>query len=136
MDSSYNCVICLEDLNMDDGVLTPCNHRYHSKCFFKWIFKKRSCPLCREELIAKPNHEEHESLNELRRQINWESSLYDSLRKNTDTLEKYIYNQREKLQDLNSRVISREKQLVQIIDRYKQIMSNAQRRRRGGLLFR
>ena len=42
MDTSYNCVICLKDLNMNDGVLTPCGHRYHSDCFFKWIYKKKT----------------------------------------------------------------------------------------------
>ena len=42
MDNSYNCVICLKDLDMDNGVLTPCNHRYHSECFFKWILKKKN----------------------------------------------------------------------------------------------
>ena len=40
MDNSFNCVICLKELNIKDGVLTPCKHRYHSECFFKWIYKK------------------------------------------------------------------------------------------------
>jgi len=121
MDNSYNCVICLKDLDMDNGVLTPCNHRYHSECFFKWIFKKRTCPLCRKELIAQPDIEERASLYELRRQIDWESSLYNTLRNNVDTLD------------------SRQNQLVTIIERYKGFMQSMQRnhrnRRRRGLLF-
>jgi len=138
MDNSYNCVICLKDLDMDNGVLTPCNHRYHSECFFKWIFKKRTCPLCRKELIAQPDIEERASLYELRRQIDWESSLYNTLRNNVDTLEKHILTKKKELENLNLQVHSRQNQLVTIIDRYKQFMQSSrrnQRRRRRGLLF-
>jgi len=139
MDNSYNCVICLKDLDMDNGVLTPCNHRYHSECFFKWIFKKRTCPLCRKELIAQSDIEERASLYELRRQIDWESSLYNTLRNNVDTLESYILTKKKELQELNSIIHSRENQLVTIIERYKGFMQSMQRnhrnRRRRGLLF-
>ena len=135
MNNSYNCVICLKDLDMEDGVLTPCNHRYHSECFFKWIFKKRTCPLCRKELIAQPDVEERSSLYELRRQINWESSLYNTLRNNVDTLDNHILTKKKELENLNSQVHSRQNQLVTIIDRYKQFTQRNQRRRRRGLLF-
>ena len=135
MDNSYNCVICLKDLDMDNGVLTPCNHRYHSECFFKWILKKRTCPLCRKELIAKPDAEERVSLYELRRQIDWESSLYNTLRNNVDTLDNHILTKKKELENLNSQVHSRQNQLVTIIDRYKQFTQRNQRRRRHGLLF-
>jgi len=135
MDNSYNCVICLKDLDMDNGVLTPCNHRYHSECFFKWIFKKRTCPLCRKELIVKPDVEERASLYELRRQIDWESSLYNTLRNNVDTLDNHILTKKKELENLNSQVHSRQNQLVTIIDRYKQFTQRNQRRRRHGLLF-
>ena len=84
MDASYNCVICLKDLNMDHGVLTPCGHRYHSDCFFKWIYKKKTCPLCRKDLIA-PS-EDQNMLDELRRQIDWESSIYTTLGVDEDTV--------------------------------------------------
>ena len=104
MDNSYNCVICLKDLDMDNGVLTPCNHRYHSECFFKWIFKKRTCPLCRKELIVKPDVEERASLYELRRQIDWESSLYNTLRNNVDTLDNHIFLQIRLVCFLHSRL--------------------------------
>jgi len=139
MDNSYNCVICLKDLDMDNGVLTPCNHRYHSECFFKWIFKKRTCPLCRKELIAQPDIEERASLYELRRQIDWESSLYNTLRNNVDTLDNHILTKKKELENLNSQVHSKQNQLVTIIERYKGFMQSMQRnhrnRRRRGLLF-
>ncbi len=138
MDNSYNCVICLKDLDMNNGVLTPCNHRYHSECFFRWILKKRTCPLCRKELIAQPDIEERASLYELRRQIDWESSLYNTLRNNADTLERHIQTKTKEVENLNLQVHSKQNQLVTIIDRYKQFMRSSQRnqrRRRRGLLF-
>jgi len=135
MDNSYNCVICLKDLDMDNGVLTPCNHRYHSECFFKWILKKRTCPLCRKELIAQPYIEERTALYELRRQIDWESTLYNTLRNNTDTLERHLLIKKKELENLNLQVHSRQTQLVTIIDRYKQFVQKTQRRYRRGLLF-
>jgi len=136
MDNSYNCVICLKDLDMDNGVLTPCNHRYHSECFFKWILKKRTCPLCRKELIAQPDIEERASLYELRRQIDWESSLYNTLRNNVDTLEGYILTKKKELHELNTQVKLKESQLVTIIHRYKQFIHSTRRNRRvRGLLF-
>ena len=111
MDNSYNCVICLKDLDMDNGVLTPCNHRYHSECFFKWILKKRTCPLCRKELIAQPDIEERASLYELRRQIDWESTLYNTLRNNVDTLEKHILIKKKELQELNTQTQLKQKSI-------------------------
>lgn len=139
MDNSYNCVICLKDLDMDNGVLTPCNHRYHSECFFKWILKKRTCPLCRTELIARPDIEERASLYELRRQIDWETTLYNTLLNNADTLEKHILTKKKELGNLNLQVQSKENQLVTIVERYKGFMQSVQRnhrnRRRRGLLF-
>jgi len=120
---------------MDNGVLTPCNHRYHSECFFKWILKKRTCPLCRKELIAQPYIEERTALYELRRQIDWESTLYNTLRNNTDTLERHLLIKKKELENLNLQVHSRQTQLVTIIDRYKQFVQKTQRRYRRGLLF-
>jgi hypothetical protein len=135
MDNSYNCVICLKDLDMDNGVLTPCNHRYHSECFFKWIFRKRTCPLCRKELIVQPDAEERVSLYEIRRQIDWETTLYNTLRNNADTLENHILTRKKELQELNTHIDTKKHQLNTIIDRYKQFIQRNQRRYRRGLLL-
>ena len=135
MDNSYNCVICLKDLDMNDGVLTPCNHRYHSECFFKWIFRKRTCPLCRKELIVQPDAEERVSLYEIRRQIDWETTLYNTLRNNADTLENHILTRKKELQELNTHIDTKKHQLDTIIDRYKQFIQRNQRRYRRGLLL-
>jgi len=135
MDNSYNCVICLKDLDMNEGVLTPCNHRYHSECFFKWIFRKRTCPLCRKELIVQPDAEERVSLYEIRRQIDWETTLYNTLRNNADTLENHILTRKKELQELNTHIDTKKHQLDTIIDRYKQFIQRNQRRYRRGLLL-
>ena len=135
MDTSYNCVICLKELNMNDGVLTPCGHRYHSDCFFKWIYKKKTCPLCRKELIA-PSQDEN-MLHELRQQINWESSIYTTLRNNTTALERNIVEKRQFLKKLEEEVMLKRRQLRTIQEKYREFMQTSQRRRRRrqGLLF-
>lgn len=137
MDNSFNCVICLKQLDMNDGVKTPCGHRYHSECFFKWIYNKRTCPLCRKELIA-PSEDE-EFLEEMRRQIDWETSVYSTLRNNTRILERKIAEKRYHLKKLEEEVMLKEQQLNKIINNYREFMKYKQqkriRRRRHGLLF-
>ena len=135
MDSSFNCVICLKNLDMNDGVLTPCGHRYHSECFFKWIYKKKTCPLCREVLISPT--EDEEFLHEIRRQIEWESSIYSTLRNNTSSLERNIVVKTKFLKNLEEEVMLKKQQLKKITNQYKDFIqkSAVKRRRRQGLLF-
>tara|TARA_B100001093_G_C26414987_1_gene837260 strand:- start:70 stop:333 length:264 start_codon:yes stop_codon:yes gene_type:complete len=48
----YECIICLEGFNEGDTVsLIRCGHMYHTQCLYTWFNKKKSCPLCCEELI-------------------------------------------------------------------------------------
>ena len=135
MDSSFNCVICLKNLNMNDGVLTPCGHRYHSECFFKWIYKKKTCPLCREVLISPT--EDEEFLHEIRRQIEWESSIYSTLRHNTNNLENVIIEKKQYLKKLEQEVMLKNQQLKKITNQYKDFIQKTvkKRRRRQGLLL-
>ena len=135
MDSSFNCVICLKNLNMNDGVKTPCGHRYHSECFFKWIYKKKTCPLCREVLISPT--EDEEFLHEIRRQIEWESSIYSTLRNNTTSLERNIVVKTQFLKKLEDEVMLKKQQLKKITNQYKDFLqkSAVKRRRRQGLLL-
>ena len=136
MDTSYNCVICLKELNMNDGVLTPCRHRYHSDCFFRWIYKNKTCPLCRKDLIA-PSEDEN-MLDEVRRQIDWESSIYATLRNNTTVLERCIIEKRQFLKKLEEEVMLKRRQLKMIQDKYREFIHVSQRRRqrwRHRLLF-
>lgn len=48
-----NCFICMEQYNLCElkRELPTCKHYFHKKCIDKWIKKKASCPICRDELI-------------------------------------------------------------------------------------
>ena len=142
MDASLNCVICLKSLNMEDGVLTPCQHRYHSDCFFTWIYNNKTCPLCRKILIRNTSYDEEANLRELRQQINWESIVYETLLNNSKAKEREIkeINQKikEKKQELiyiQQLVMRKNSQVNSIIERYKKFIYSLKRKNRRGLLF-
>lgn len=47
-----NCLICMENYNYGQfkRLLPNCKHCFHKKCIDKWLKKKSSCPVCRDEL--------------------------------------------------------------------------------------
>jgi hypothetical protein len=47
------CFICIENYKSLEykRILPNCNHCFHKKCIDKWIKKKASCPICRDEII-------------------------------------------------------------------------------------
>ncbi len=47
------CFICMDDYKVGEfkRVLPTCTHCFHKKCIDKWLKKKSSCPICRDELI-------------------------------------------------------------------------------------
>ena len=56
-----NCIICLEDISNENGILLGCNHYGHYTCFKKWFEtewnNKNSkeypitCPICRQNIV-------------------------------------------------------------------------------------
>uniref|UniRef100_A0A7S2P053 RING-type domain-containing protein n=1 Tax=Zooxanthella nutricula TaxID=1333877 RepID=A0A7S2P053_9DINO len=45
------CPICFEDLdNLSVVARTPCGHVFHEDCVRRWLAKRGTCPLCREQL--------------------------------------------------------------------------------------
>jgi len=47
----YECLICLEEY--DEGqtlTVIKCGHLYHTPCLNSWFIKKKTCPLCDEQL--------------------------------------------------------------------------------------
>ena len=48
-----NCFICMENYKCLElkRELPNCKHYFHKKCIDKWLKKKASCPICRDELI-------------------------------------------------------------------------------------
>ena len=44
-----NCSICRNKIKLENSVLTSCNHRFCSDCFFNWMKHKTDCPNCRKQ---------------------------------------------------------------------------------------
>ena len=91
--------------------------------------------MCRKDLIA-PS-EDQDMLDELRRQIEWESSIYSTLRNNTSSLERNIFIKKQFLKKLEEEVTLKRRQLQTIQEKYRDFIVNSQRknRRRRGLLL-
>ena len=57
IDISFECAICIateeEDLTYYDEVktLTNCPHKFHRKCIGMWAKTKKTCPICRAEIL-------------------------------------------------------------------------------------
>ena len=45
------CSICLEKFNINEEVFkTPCEHLFHVTCITEWLYKNKTCPICRYDL--------------------------------------------------------------------------------------
>ena len=44
---NYECSICLEDIELKDLEILPCNHKFHKECINMWTKKNPVCPYCR-----------------------------------------------------------------------------------------
>ena len=44
------CVICYEDIEKNNFVITSCNHKYHFNCLLQHLTYKNTCPLCRSKI--------------------------------------------------------------------------------------
>lgn len=55
------CSICLENITVNTGVLTHCNHSFHLNCFETWnvSLKKNNCPNCRR-IIRTPSVQDND----------------------------------------------------------------------------
>ena len=50
-----NCSICLEQfLEKDNIIYLPCLHLFHSYCIFKWLERKKYCPICKYCISLNP----------------------------------------------------------------------------------
>ena len=58
IDSSEECVICLDDYDYDNNVgKLRCNHYYHQKCIERWLMEKTICPLCKYNVLSSNDDE-------------------------------------------------------------------------------
>lgn len=48
-----SCVICLDDYKIknDVGALKKCGHEYHASCVIMWLLTKKTCPICRSDVL-------------------------------------------------------------------------------------
>jgi len=49
-ENKERCPICLEDV--DNFIITVCNHKFCNDCFLPWVEKEDTCPVCRYNLIS------------------------------------------------------------------------------------
>lgn len=50
------CPISFEDFEEGENiVMLPCNHIFKKKPLLKWISNKKTCPLCRGEIVKETN---------------------------------------------------------------------------------
>lgn len=48
-----DCVICMNPVqcrDVNERMVTPCNHFFHTKCLVRWMDIKQECPTCRRNL--------------------------------------------------------------------------------------
>lgn len=80
-----NCAICQEVIDISKSVLTSCNHKFCSKCFFSWLKKKTNCPVCRTVFYEPTSYEieqEREQLHNLRVTIDEHEELLEEIKAN------------------------------------------------------
>lgn len=72
-----NCPICDNELNISNCVSTECDHQFCKTCFWKWIKRNNSCPLCRKSVLA--NSEELEEHKYMRRMLEQRTELLSQI---------------------------------------------------------
>ena len=92
-----DCPICKNTINAHSNVVTPCNHKFCTECFFKWIKHGKSCPMCRKVFIISETEETRQELIEINNQIDIDYSIMNSLRSENNYLEEQIDNKKYEL---------------------------------------
>eukprot|EP00057_Strongylocentrotus_purpuratus_P007026 XP_011661500.1 PREDICTED: RING finger protein 215 isoform X2 [Strongylocentrotus purpuratus] len=53
-DSMDSCAVCLEEFFKGQTIrMLPCHHTFHNRCVDSWLIRKRTCPLCKMDIIGK-----------------------------------------------------------------------------------
>ncbi|XP_071849331.1 RING finger protein 215-like isoform X2 [Apostichopus japonicus] len=54
---SDNCAICLDEFSKGQVIrMLPCDHHFHCKCVDDWLIKRRTCPLCKMDIVDQRFH--------------------------------------------------------------------------------
>ena len=62
-----SCPICYENLSKDITTIEGCNHKFHTKCIYKWINNNNSpsCPLCRCQIVPRSMRSKKNIINNI-----------------------------------------------------------------------
>ena len=52
--SQLECAVCLSSFERGETLLAlpRCRHRYHAACVLRWLSEHRSCPVCKDDVVA------------------------------------------------------------------------------------
>lgn len=51
-DFSETCAVCIENYRVADVVrILPCKHQFHKSCIDQWLLEKRTCPMCKMDIL-------------------------------------------------------------------------------------
>ena len=54
-DGSAACAICLSEFHEAEQLKQlPCSHLFHGSCIDPWLSKRNACPLCKQQVVPKP----------------------------------------------------------------------------------
>jgi len=61
------CAVCIETYRIGETVrILPCNHRFHKNCIDQWLLARRTCPMCKMDILKHYGliHEEETSVED------------------------------------------------------------------------
>lgn len=48
----HSFLVCLDVYKMGEAMrILPCNHRFHKACIDQWLLDKRTCPMCKMDIL-------------------------------------------------------------------------------------
>lgn len=51
-DFNDTCAVCIENYRISDVVrILPCKHLFHKSCIDQWLLEKRTCPMCKMDIL-------------------------------------------------------------------------------------
>lgn len=51
-DFSETCAVCIETYRVADVIrILPCKHQFHKSCIDQWLLEKRTCPMCKMDIL-------------------------------------------------------------------------------------
>lgn len=111
-----DCSICRNKIKLENSVLTSCNHRFCSDCFFNWMKHKTDCPNCRKQfgpIIGQEERLELEQTVEAARE--WEEYI-NQLKEDVIILETRINQCCEELIDKERELSATKSKMQKIIN--------------------